>query len=261
MARPKVDTEALARVEPPTTTTLAAPSYIEDSKDGYENVRARDIEFPRLKLVQRMSQEAGDGAAAGDVLNHLTGKVVASGGKPFNFIPVIHFVQWIEWNPIDSGGGIKEMSVDPKSALAARAERSEKDKQGKFTVTEYHNFLVVLPDEAEADKVAMLSCHRTNFKHGRRLISLARMRRGKALYAGLYSCRTVPKEKPPYKWYEFAFENNGWATEADFATAKSLYQEYAAKVAQFKPPVEDADSVEVVEAEAATDTTSGDSEY
>lgn len=203
-----------------------APSFMQtaDREAGFEDMRGKDIELPRVKLIQRTSSEVDSGVRPGSLVDHLTGDVLAEPGEALNIHIVLHYPSWIEWRHPDDGGGIIAASLDPKSALAARATRGEVGAKGKPAVTEYHNFIVILPMMG-LDYPMMLSFAKTNFKHGKRLLNLARMR-NVPIYGGKYSIATVAKTNNDYKWSEIVPSNDGWADEETFDVLKALHEHW-----------------------------------
>lgn len=219
----------------------AAPDYIDGGGEGFENVRGKDIELPRLKLIQKGARESDvDGIAPGSITDTLSGEVIVGKDEEIEIVPALHYVSWIEWADIDDGGGIIDSSMDPKSTLAARA--NERDEDGKQVVTEYHNFIVLIPSLG-LDKPYLLCLSKTSFKHGRRLLMLARNRKAKdrngnpvgaPLFAGKYKMSTELVERNDLRWYETKFENAGWADADTFAAAKALHASLGESLRQGK---------------------------
>lgn len=201
------------------------PSYLAEVEyDPSElDMRKQDIEFPRVRMVQKNSDEVDRGVTPGSLVDHMTGDVLAGPGEEVSFVPILHFLSWIQWGE-SMGDGIVEASMDRDSTLAKQAERGVTRPNGRPLVTEYHNFVVVHPDKL--DYPLLLSFSKTSHKHGRRLLNLARIRKA-PLFAGKYKVSTLSKENEHGKYYELTVANDGWVSEETFTILKTLHDEYS----------------------------------
>jgi hypothetical protein len=195
---------------------------------GMEEVRTQDLVLPRMLLMQAMSPEVADTGKfkAGDLVDQLEGALIAESGKPVKMMVIKHFLQWIRWRDRKEGGGVIESQYDPNSDLAKEfASYDWRDKDKKKDIVEYHNFVIILP-EVDPNKMLVVSCGKTNHKHGKNLITKIKMR-GSHLpaFAGLYEVKSVNeknKDGDTYKVYEFT--NQGWASPEWVEFAKVAYQ-------------------------------------
>ena len=199
--------------------------------DGFENVRPQDIMLPRFALLQALSpsvvEKRGPDYVAGAVMNSLTGEIWIRADEEVEFIPLIHYVEWIRWGDRDKQEGILARSNDPASELALSSQRRDSRElpSGRkiIDVTEYHNFVVVFPSVG-IDRMVVLSCCRTNHKKGRLLLGLARYRGKYPLYAGKYALSTVIEQnKTGQKYYVYNIRNAGWCPEEIYEGASKLY--------------------------------------
>lgn len=202
----------------------SAPKYVDEGEEGLENVSGGDLIIPRLAIMQSMSPKVEEGEQQkGEVINTLSEEVWIALDDEEEFIPIYHFKEWIEWAPRDSGGGMIDRSTDPGSEVAMAAKRGEKDDLGKRRVTEYHNFIVVLRSQG-FKYPCILACAKSNHKHGRKLLGLAKYRGKYPLYAGLYTVQANQEQNSAgQKYYAWKFENAGWVTEKELALAKEMY--------------------------------------
>lgn len=231
MAKKKKEEQepALARPRDAQLPAHVAAEVREDgSQAGLENMDARDLIIPRLMLMQGQSPQVQEGMARlGQVFASTTNEQVLDVDETCEFIPVYHYKEWIEWADRESGEGILDRSVDPDGELAMASARSERrtTSEGKevFRVTEYHNFIVVLP-HLGLDRLLVISCARSNHKHGRALLAMARYRAGAPLFAGKYRLGArLEQNRRGQKYMVFSFENAGWADEEQFAAVKAHY--------------------------------------
>lgn len=66
---------------------------------GDEGVSSKDIVLPRLWLMQALSQYVEEGKAqAGDMVNSLTGDVIAKSGSAVQFVPFKHEKFWFSYS-------------------------------------------------------------------------------------------------------------------------------------------------------------------
>jgi hypothetical protein len=122
--------------------------------DDFADMRPQDVITPRLALMQPTSPLVIDGKyRGGQFIDTGAEKVVVEINKSTLILPVMMWLQWIEWNPDRSCPKDKRMiasSTDPRSELAAEASRFAEvvNSDGKkvFKVTEYYNFIVMLPE-------------------------------------------------------------------------------------------------------------------
>ncbi len=202
-----------------------------DKSLGFENMRGQDIIIPRLKLIQALSPETDAGTAKpGDILDSLSAQIVIPKDEQASIIPVFHYLEWIEWAARSSNEGILSRSLDPQSALAQSVMNQEKvilDDREVWRVTEYHQFIVLVPSISISMPVA-IGCAKTNHKKGRQLLALARYRGPKPLFAGRYkmtSKKETNKQNQSYFVFEFTNdESQPWTSEEEFIAAKACYE-------------------------------------
>lgn len=214
------------------------PSWIEKTEEGevakgLENMRPTDVLVPRLVLLQAMSPQVQEGGMpVGALLNSVTQEVVLPKGESLEFTIVYHYLEWFKWADRDSTGErILDRSLDPDGALAHSAMQMEKrnDSNGKevMVVTEYHNFLCLIPSISE-DYPFVISCAKTNSKKAKKLLGLCKFRGGVPIFAGKYSVHTfLETSNVGNKYYVFEFENAGWTDEELYKQSEKMYPELA----------------------------------
>lgn len=245
--------EAEKELVPAASALPAAPSYVKkDSLEGLDHLRAKDMAWPRMRLIQKTSPEVDlRTAQPGQVINDLTGEVLVDVDAEQVILPVIHFLSWIEWATQEDGGGLLGASTDPKSMLAARAMKGELNRKGKQAVTEYHNFICVLPhsnDLTGRPSTVLLSFAKTSYKIGKRLLMLARMRNA-PIFAGLYALSTKKVTRGQNTWYEYQIDNasgEAWAS-------KDLYEKCEVFHRELSEKMKEVDAAKLVGADASTE--------
>jgi len=164
---------------------------------------------------------------AGQIIQSLTQEIWVDRDSVGLFTPVFHYPEWIEWADRETGEGIIQRSLDPKSDLAQMAMRGEKRATQSglqtFVVTEYHNFVALFP-AISIQQPVIISCAKTNHKKGRQLLALATYREGVPLFAGEYSISAITeKNKAGQSYFVYQFMNHGWATQQVYEEAAKLY--------------------------------------
>jgi hypothetical protein len=231
----------------------AVPEFIKKGDEGFENLRPQDLVLPRLVLLQALSPSVVakfPRGEPGNVINSLTGDLWLSSDDVAEFIPLFHYLEWIEWGDRDKNEGIKNRSMDASSALALRAKDQERDENGHFAVTEYHNFVAIFPVHGE-NQMVVISCAKTNYKKARKLLALARYRGPYPLFAGKYQLSTkVETNRTNKTYYVFEFENSGWCPEGLFDACKEMYEHIkSARTVMVDQTAEDDAGTEHVDAE------------
>lgn len=210
------------------------PSYLAPVADGevipgLENIRPQDILIPRLVLLQALSPQVVEGNFdAGDIVNSISGEMVLEKGEVISFIPIYHYLEWIQWGDRDAGGGIQDRSLDPDGQLAQMSNKMVKHTtaEGKevFTVTEYHNFVCVFVDDEKIEPI-VISCAKSNIKHAKKFIGLIRMRGRYPMYAGRYSLNAeLETNQQNQKYYVYKFTNDGWCPKELLESLSEIYE-------------------------------------
>jgi len=219
------------------TTELAtieeAPKFIKEVTDGVapgmENMTANDIILPRFQLCQALSPAVVEGDNnAGEILNSLSGEIIIAKDENLDIIPLFHYKEWIQWGDREANEGMLERSIDPTSRLAQMAAQgaTRTTAGGKEVriVTEYHCFVCLMPSVSLKIPIT-LSCCKTSYKTGKKLLSLAKFRGNYALYAGMYELSgKLTKNRAGQQYYILDIENHGWVKDkALYAMAEEVY--------------------------------------
>lgn len=145
-------------------TNLAARA--DRAGQGSENVTARDMAIPRLKLLQAISPEVQadepehvEGAIPGMLMNSVTNELYSS-----VYVLNLHFTRkTVVWKKRALGGGMFGTFENEAEAEAALAEAGE-DSKG-YDVSENPTHLVLILDsEGQPSDVALLDMPATKLK-------------------------------------------------------------------------------------------------
>lgn len=154
---------------------VAAYDYGDDSGKGMENISKDDLTIPFLKLLQSMSPEIDDStpqflpdAKPGMFLNSVT-QTLYPGEKGVVFVPAITQHSFIEWKPIDQGGGFVGVHTPDsdivKDAKAASTKFGEyKTPDGNELVETFNIFGVLADEDGDAVSMAVIPFTSTKIK-------------------------------------------------------------------------------------------------
>jgi hypothetical protein len=197
---------------------------------GFEDTKAEDIIIPRIKVVQAMSPERDSGdAAEGDIINSLTLQEVSND----IFIPVKQYYSNIYWNPnrdaeqrifcrsMDGKIGVGDNGV--RSCAACLLNQFDNSKQGKEAqpvCTAYLNFLGFFANDPMP---VILSFAKTNYKEGRKLLSVARSLRC-ALWNYGYTLEAKKVTKGRNSWFIIVPKMAGPTTAEQRAMAFEVFK-------------------------------------
>ena len=90
---------------------MLKPSY----ETGLEEMDMELIQIPRIKLVQKTSEEVDDGVPFLSLINSVTKEIIVEGGKSgaeIEIIPLKYQASRLYFTPIDEGGGLLCRSDD-----------------------------------------------------------------------------------------------------------------------------------------------------
>lgn len=198
--------------------TLDRPAGKDEGTLGNEGIGRGDILMPRIGLAQKMSPEIDNTNAARyieglqftDLFHSLTKKNLGKG--PLYFVVIRREPpRWIEFNPINEGGGIKDMDVrwhDPRTKFGPGGE--------KPIATEFHDYIVLLLDglnpKDPMESIVALSLKSSAIKAAKHLNLLITARGSKLICKGVYALTTGHEvdKKTQGVYAVYKFQNAGW---------------------------------------------------
>jgi hypothetical protein len=204
---------------------LAVPDYVNaDSTAGKENITQADITLPRLGLAQALSPEVNEGEAnfipgcmPGHLFNTLTRETYAKGPVPVVVVSVAP-PRWVEFNPREEGGGIKDPNVpagDPRTLW---------DGDTPPVATQFRDYLCL---HAETGEPLGVSLKGTSLKAAKDLNSFIKLFPGPS-YAKVYNVTTVQRKNEKGTFYVFKFQPaEGFAPEHVYRAAENIAQTWA----------------------------------
>lgn len=224
----------LAKVE--TTTAIATndamPDYMrKDGGRGNEDVKVSDLTMPRIKLLQKMSDEVDrhhanyvKDAKDGDFLNSVTGEIY---GDTLYVIPIKFKEEFTAWRDREKGGGLLGSFPTEEAARAAVAA-AERPEEFKIVQGHAHILLVKDPKTGALSKPANMDFTSSKLRVSRQWNTNINMRGGDR-FTGLWKLTSVAaKAKNGAQFMNLEATFVGWATEEDYKTAERYYEQFAA---------------------------------
>lgn len=224
-------TEALATMDLKELITQERPAGADEGTLGNEGIGREDILMPRLGLAQKMSPQIDptspkriEGLEFTDLFNSVT--LQKHGKGPLHFIVLRRDdPRWIEFNPIDQGGGIKDMNVPKGDARTEFTTAADGTTRVKPVATMFYDFIVLLLNDLQpADplkNIVALSLKSSAIKAAKHLNFLISQRGQKMLYKGVYKLTTGydTDKKSGGVYAIYKIDNAGWLP-ADSAIEK-----------------------------------------
>ena len=233
--------------------TIDRPEGHDEGTLGTEGMTRDDISMPRIGLAQKMSPEIDktsskyiEGLSFMDLYHSQTHENFGTGPLYFAILKRER-PRWVEFKPIEQGGGIKDKDVkanDPRADFGPNGE--------KPAATMFRDYVVLLLnsfDPADPLKsVVALSLKSSGLKAAKYLNFLTTLRGDKLICKGVYkltsSHETDKKTQGVYAVYKF--DNAGWLAPDSIVekTAIELFESW--KDRELEVEREDPDSFDPV---------------
>lgn len=233
---------------------LARPSYVAagDTR-GTEHLTKDDLQMPRLALAQKTSHEIDptdpkyiDGLKFTDLFNSLTSEIYGKG--PMEFVIVrADAPRYMEFTPLDQGGGVKDFNVpanDPRTQFTTDVE----GKSVPPVATKFYDFVILMLPTLEP---IALSFKSTGLKVARQLNALMKFRGG-PIFMGKYRLSTGTAVSPKGTYAVFQVKNAGNVDEDTYRIAEQAYESF--KDREIVIDREHGDAAEPADGDATGDT-------
>ena len=213
-----------------TDTLPAHLKAVEGSGRGNENV-GQNVQIPRVKLLQKMSNEVDkhhaayvEGCEPGHLVNTLNNH---NYGNDLYCISLTFKLEYVVWRDIEAGGGYG-------GAFSTQADAQkyidEQDKPAEWDINETHAHVLLIkdPETGELERSpAIMDFASSKLRVSKAWNSQIGMKGGDR-FAGLWKVSGVPTENKMGKAFmncEVSFV--GWAQEEDYKVAEALYEQYS----------------------------------
>lgn len=244
---------------------VAAP----DAALGFEGVDASDILISKVLLMQGLSNYVAEGKArTGELVDSLTGEVLAGVGAPFEFIPISSFKTWVEMEfvkPAKGDGKFEYVKQFPVTFENANLPMEQEIDGRKIRNDLCLNFYVLPVKEIEEMGAAafpkLLTFRRTSYTAGKTLVSFAmRLKRAQlSLWSKSFKLTSAIKENDLGKFNIMNISMGADSSADARAVAYDWYKQIAASASKIK--VDDSDLKKGEVAESPTPAHQSDIEY
>lgn len=223
-------------------STVVVDDYAQYEGVGFENQTADDYAIPFINMLQALSPKVAEDPEkfrAGNLVNTATGEIY-DGKKGIVVIPVHTERQYVEWVPVDAGGGFVGVhAVSSDVVLQAKSKATSfgdlKTPEGNDLV-ETFNVYVMIVDDAGDFSNAVLSFTSSKIKKYKNWMTTAKMIQVKLsdgrkinppLFAHKYRLAVVSEKNKRnqsyFNWDSIKFEGAN-AIEARISPTDPLFQ-------------------------------------
>ncbi len=203
------------------------PAYIkQDSNRGSENVETRDIQYPRIDIIQDLSPEHKkgkpefiEGAEVGMLFNVLTRELYPDG---VYVVPVYYEKQYLVWKDQDKGGGLQGVFDNPQDAEA----KAEEDDDFEMVETPTH--IVMLVDEdGNFLMEATIPMSKSKMKINRQWNSLIRLNGGDRFSRRYHITSVEDTNQSNQEYLNYRIGQAGFPSEEVYLAAERLYEAFS----------------------------------
>jgi len=207
------------------------PAYVaKGTGRGNEEVTAEHLTIPRIKLLQKMSDEVDkhhpsyiEGAEDGHFMNSLTRE---NYGSEIYVLSVKFKDEYVVWRKREAGGGfLGNFRTLADATNAVNAEEKPED----YDISQTHSHILLLknPETGELSNPMIMDFASSKLTVSKKWNSQIAIKGGDR-FAGLWKLRSISvTNKAKKSWMNLEPEFVGWAQEADYKAAESYYEQFA----------------------------------
>lgn len=199
--------------------SLERPDWIKSGTEGTEHIKKDDLRLPRLAIAQGLSPQINDPNSPkympdlklGEMFNDLTGEIIGKG--PIYFMIVrADPARYVEFNPREAGGGVKDLNVPENDARTRFSVDPVTGQSLKPVATKFYDYVILrYPFNAQdpMSNIIALSFKSSGLKVARELNSLVKLR-GTDIYTGVYSLSAGTEKNAKGTYGQYIVKNAGW---------------------------------------------------
>lgn len=198
------------------------------NRAGLEDVGREDVLIPRLALAQDLTPQRKksnesyiQGLETGQLFNSVTNEVY---GTEVTVVPLYFFKQFIEFKPMNEGGGVVAMYASMQDVPRGGLDFVD-GKQPR--VTEFKNFMCLLIREDDAPVPIVVSFKSTGLKTAKQWISWSRMT-NLPLYAKSYKLTSISRTKGSQEWAALKVTPGDFVPADFYQGAEKMFNELRA---------------------------------
>jgi len=214
----------------------------EDAEQGGHGFASTDLAPPFVRILQKLSPQLDKtestfikGAEEGDFLNSATGRVYR-GDPGIHFVPAAYTINYTEWKPRDSGGGLVADHGTNKDCFkkTTRVKGRDMTNDGNVIVTSGLYFGYVVDPKTGDSEQAILAMSSTQLKKSRNINTLIQnfrmeittkegpKRINPRMWFHMFHITTVPESNDQGKWMGYRAKRVGSILE--HAWGHDLYE-------------------------------------
>lgn len=253
----------IQKVTPP-TGALTRPDYLginnSDAVQSQLDALREFVVLPRIKIVQKSAMGGLlDNFTVSDIIESPSNMMIAPAilndqnkpmdtGTPVFFTPLIFFVDYATWNPIELKGQLPSVhyyTKDRNDPIVAKSRdpklRFEEFEHGGAKYKRRHveqlNWIVQLRDHPLREPI-ILTFARSGHWPGQLFSGLVRKRKA-APFGCVFKLFAQKQTKNTYDWYNMRVQNptetdaysdglpvSPWVSESEFAQMKTIFEEW-----------------------------------
>ena len=224
-------------VKQQTGTAVADLGYGDYGRAGFEGMSSDDLSIPFINLLQSNSELVeNDEAKPGQMYNKVTGEIL-EGDKGIVFVPCFKQHLFVEWVPVDQGGGLVGVHA-PDSEIVKNAVAANQGNrfgglttnEGKHDLVETHYVYGLILDEEgnQADGFAVIAFSSSKIRVVRDWFTAMYMMKGQIpLFANRARIKSVKQKNKAGTFFNFKIEpfSNTWKESLIPANNKNLLDE------------------------------------
>ena len=236
---------AVAETKGTAVGSLIGVDELVELSTGDHGFQREDLALPFISILQKLNPQLDKRepeyiaeAEEGDFYNSGTGKVFAQGDTGFYFVAGAYTLNYTEWTPRESGGGlVKDWGAD--SSILEKTTKNAKNQdatdKGTLIVTSALYFGYVLDVENELWEQAILGMKSTQLKKSRKMnatiqnaritVQVGDQKRAVCppMYYHVWKITSVPEDNAEGSWMGYKIELSGSVEQFPFG--KQLFED------------------------------------
>lgn len=195
---------------------------------GNEEVTASGLTIPRIKQLQKMSDECDKhhpnhikGASDGVFMNTLTRELY---GEELYAINIKFKDEFVVWKKREAGGGLLgtfKTEAEAREIVAAQ----EKPEHYDIKPTHTHLLLIKNPETGEVSAPVLMDFASSKLKPSKNWNSQINIKGGDR-FAGLWHMKSVPVTVGNNTWMNLDINFVGWTKEEDYKLAEGIFEQF-----------------------------------
>ena len=195
---------------------------------GNENVQSDHLSVPRVKQLQKMSNEVDEnhsdymeGAKVGDFINTVTGE---NYGQEMLIVNVHFKEEFVAWKKREAGGGLLGSYPTREEAMQSIVDQGVSEEDSEIIQTQTHSLLKVDEKTMEISDIPFLfDCASSKLRVSREWNTQI-TKLGGDRFASLWKMSSVSTaNRKGQAFMNISISNVGWLTETVYNQAKDFY--------------------------------------